>query len=325
MGQIQECLEQITGDKASVKEYDAKGKVSLFLAGSYTYYLVNILGVDFIAVQPLENYTILQIQKHLHTIEEKTGYRAVYIAEVITSYKRKKLITSLIPFISLEGQLFLPFLGMYLEEKRKKNEEKRFVKRFTPAMQFIYLMILYSHKASVTQEEICKASGLSAMTVSRALEAFVDIGLLTYKIVGKTGRKKIYRCEDKKRYFETGRDYLTNPVKRSFYIQEIPEGMKLYTSGLSAVSDKTMLGEPEHLIVAASPEQESELLKYKIPQEIGIEESYPEVQVMKYNVEALAKDGYVDVVTIIWSLIEKDDRIELAIDELMEEYDWYGE
>ena len=114
-----------------------------------------------------------------------------------------------------------------------------------------------------------------------------------------------------------------NPVKRSFYVQRIPDEIKKYKSGLLALSEKTMLGEPEHLIYAVSPEQEKELLVYRVSEEMGAEEAYPEVQIMKYDIGVLEKEGYVDEITTILSLMETDDRIEIAIGELMEEYNWY--
>lgn len=44
---------------------------------------------------------------------------------------------------------------------------------------------------------------------------------------------------------------------------------------------------------------------------------------MKYNVNLLAEDGCADPITIIQSLNEKDERIEIAIDEMMEGVEWF--
>ena len=62
---------------------------------------------------------------------------------------------------------------------------------------------------------------------------------------------------------------------------------------------------------------------YIISEEEGINENYPQVQIMKYDVMRLAKDNMVDEITLILSLNKRDERIDMAIDEMMEEYEWY--
>ena len=44
---------------------------------------------------------------------------------------------------------------------------------------------------------------------------------------------------------------------------------------------------------------------------------------MKYDVEKLSRNHFVDPVTLILGLSEMDERIEMAVDELMDKYDWY--
>ena len=49
----------------------------------------------------------------------------------------------------------------------------------------------------------------------------------------------------------------------------------------------------------------------------------PGIQIMKYDIGLITKNEYVDPVTLLLSLDTVDDRIEIAIDELMEGFDWY--
>jgi hypothetical protein len=46
---------------------------------------------------------------------------------------------------------------------------------------------------------------------------------------------------------------------------------------------------------------------------------------MKYDIGALTKNEYIDPISLIMSLPKKDDRTEIAIDELMEGIVWYEE
>lgn len=123
-----------------------------------------------------------------------------------------------IPFICEDSQMFIPFMGMYLEMKEQKQKEAYAIEKFTPAMQMIYLWILYGEEKEWTQAVISKDVGVTTMTVSRTLDTFVRYGLLEYSIAGQTGRKKTYYCRNKKEYFANGKKYLINPIKKTFYV-----------------------------------------------------------------------------------------------------------
>ena len=51
----------------------------------------------------------------------------------------------------------------------------------------------------------------------------------------------------------------------------------------------------------------------------------PEIQIMQYDIGRLTKNQYVDPVSLIMSITRKEDRTEIAIDELMEGAEWYEE
>ena len=86
-----------------------------------------------------------------------------------------------------------------------------------------------------------------------------------------------------------------------------------------------MLGEPTHDIYAISGKQEKKIRDFQVDKEQAIEEHLPEIQIMKYNIGLLGKEGYVDPITLIKSLNESDERIELAIEEMMEGEEWFVE
>ena len=51
----------------------------------------------------------------------------------------------------------------------------------------------------------------------------------------------------------------------------------------------------------------------------------PEIQIMQYDIGRLTKNQYVDPISLIMGITRKDDRTEIAIDELMEGAEWYEE
>ena len=86
-----------------------------------------------------------------------------------------------------------------------------------------------------------------------------------------------------------------------------------------------MLGEPTQETYAMCAKMERMLLDLQVSYEQAMEEALPRVQLMKYDVSLLTENQYVDPITMILCLGEMDERVEMAIEELMEENEWYVE
>ena len=85
-----------------------------------------------------------------------------------------------------------------------------------------------------------------------------------------------------------------------------------------------MLAETKRKIYAIY--QNEEILKsYLVSEEIAKENNLPLIQLMKYDVSLLTNDDCVDPITLIAGLKNVDDRIEMAISELMGDFPWYKE
>lgn len=86
-----------------------------------------------------------------------------------------------------------------------------------------------------------------------------------------------------------------------------------------------MLGEPKQIRYAIYSPQRHVLDGHIVTKDRAVQEDLPIVQLMKYNVSLLGKGGLVDPVTLLLGLTEKDDRISMAVDEMMGDTEWYGE
>ncbi len=330
MKELKQYIQDVLDKNTTIKKWNPKGKLNLNLIASYEYYIVNTLNIDFLLMKPLydQNISILKTQSSI--IENKTGYKTGIILKNASNYKQQRLIQEKIPFIDINNQIYIPFIGLSLKKEQINNKnlnniEKINRDKFTPMMQLVYLWILYNDDNVFTQELIEENIGISKMSISRSLDFFVETNILEYITKGKTKRKKEYFYENKSEFLKKGKKYLINPIKKVIYIDKLPSNIKVYTSGLSALSEQTMLSKPNNLIVAMT----QDVLDYNnisiISKEIAMEKSVIEVQIMKYNIGVLTKDKYIDPITLIYSLEEIDDRIEIAIDELMEGYEWYKE
>ena len=323
MERILKYLQQIFDENAQIHKWNAKDILSLKLAGSYDFFLVALLEEEFLLVRPYEQQAIPNLKIQIRLIEEKTGYQVALLLEEITSYRMKKMLEERMAFLVLDRQMYLPFMALHIKAQKRGKRTQNVRVKFTPATQLIYLTILYENKNEFCIEELSEKLKLSDMTVVRGMEELKQIGIVDYVVGGQTGRKKIFTRIPLKQYYQIGKEYLINPVKKEFYVREIPKHLKVYKSGLTALCEQTMLGEPRQTVYAIGSAQEKDWKELEVSKEQAIEENFPCLQVVKYDIGILTDNEYVDPITLILSLPEKDDRIEIAVDELMEDKQWF--
>ena len=325
MREVLDYLKKNIDENASIKVWNARKRLSIQLAISYTYYYVVVLGEPFLLVEPIETTTVQKIKKQIELIGDKTDMQVAVLLKYATMYRTKKMLEERIPFIAADKQMYLPFMALHIRKQAEKVKKSVSVDKFTPATQLIYLAMLYMNLEVYGTDKLAKKLNVSAMTVLRAVDELEQIGLGYYEIGGQTGRKKLFKTIDKKDYYQMGKKYLLNPVKKTIFIKELPTMCKLYKSGFTALGEQTMLGEPAQETYAVSTKMEKTLSDLQVPYEQAMEEALPQVQLMKYDVSLLTENQYVDPITMILCLDESDERMEIAIEELMEKYEWYVE
>ena len=326
MKRIIDCLKTYIDDEVSVKNWnnEAKRKFSLEIASSFNFNLLNLLQTEFILLEPLEEYTAEKLEKDLRFLESKTQYSCVFGFKNISSYMIKRFLRDKIAFVVEDNQLSIPFLAlklrMVLHEKRIINS----IERFTPLNQLVYLYLLYSEEKVFSINDLSDKLNISAMSILRAMNNFENLGLVYSDIGGATNRKKLFYKIEQEKFYEVGKRYLNNPVKKLLYVSNIPKNLKIFKSDLTALSKKTMLSENKRNIYAIYKNEEK-LKDYLVSEEIANENYFPMIQLMKYDVSLLTKDDCVDPITLIEGLKEKDERIEMAISEMMEGFKWFTE
>lgn len=317
-------LQQMTDTNAKLELWNADNRLNLQIRNNYIFYKTELLDMSFFIMKPRENMTVQAMKVQMEYTRCKLDSDCALLLEDSTSYRIKKMLEERIPFIIRNGQMYLPFMSLHLKKINKK-EAWSLPQHFTPATQLLYLYLLYREDNLVDTEELAEVLGMSAMTVLRGMEKLEQIGVVNHEVTGKTMRKKSYRRIARKDYYLKGIGYLENPVRQCIYVKEIPQNLQIYKSGLFALAEQSMLGEPNHEIYAINGKQEKEIRIFQVEKEQAMEEHLPEIQIMKYNVGLLGKNGCVDPITLIKSLNETDERIELAIEEMMEEEEWFGE
>ena len=326
MKKILDCLKTYIDDYVSMKNWnkEAKKKFSLAVSSSFNFYLINLLETDFILLEPLQEFTADNYEKDIIFIQNKTEYPCVLALTEISTYMQKKFIKDKIAFVVEDNQISIPFLVLKVRAKIQEQKRQISIEKFTPFYQLIYLYLLYSDETEFAISDLSNKLKVSVMSILRAMNSFERLGMVKSEVGGSTNRKRLFYKIEQESFFDIGKKYLDNPVKKVMCVSDIPDGVKVYKSGLTALSEKSMLSEPKRKTFAIYKNVEK-LKDYLISVETASDTNSPIIQIMKYDISLLAKGDCVDPLTIISELKEKDERIEMAISEMMEGYKWFTE
>lgn len=84
-----------------------------------------------------------------------------------------------------------------------------------------------------------------------------------------------------------------------------------------------MLSEPAQKRLALCSKNRSQLEGVIVDKAEALEYNLPMIQLTKYDTGILGERGCADLISIMLGLEEKDDRIEMAISDLLNKFDWY--
>lgn len=315
-------LKENLDDDVVIENWGDKNKLPLFLQSNYNYFEVKIHNRQIILAEVLEDSpNVEQLQKHLMQIKSQTEYPLVLLYNELSRYRRKSLIENRISFLIKDGQMYMPFLGLDLSKVPEIIEKE--AKPFTTPAQIAYLFFLYNHNSIVNVTDFAKKMNFNIMTASRALNDLFHANLINYEVSGKTGRSKEYKRISNPEYFNKGKDYLKSPVRKIVHTIKEPEGA--YLAGLDALSSLSMLNPEKKSVYAISKDNfynsNIEIVKnWDLINDMNL----VELEIWNYDPQLFSKDHYVDLMSLYLSLRDlKDERVEQALDEVLQGESWY--
>lgn len=314
-------LNQALGLKAKISPWTDAAQLPLYLRNGKKYSLLRIDDVECLLIEVDENnFSLPSFRKQMDKLPAEPEY-IVLCFRHLDSRRRKALIEAKTSFIVPDSQIYLPFLGIVLQERMKLVRSAP--KKLSAAAQLILLHLLYEPAGWVsTKVDLARRLNISAMNVTRSIQELLALELVTVK---KSGRCDYVSVADAgKSLYEKALPYMIDPVQKRLYVCKREEFDKLPLAGEYALATKSVLNEPTIECKAISRKE------YKVL--AGIEEvdpawsssrNYIQLELWKYDPSIFANYHCVDVVSLALSLREnKDERIEQAIEEMLEEYKW---
>lgn len=266
-----------------------------------------------------------QIERSTQRIREAFQTPVIVAMPALSPGERKQLIQRDVAFVVPGKQLFAPRLGMILSEQFGAPSPQRHTQNLSPSTQALLIWFLLHHPVGEIWHPFKDAAslGYAAMTATRAIRELVDLGL--FELL-QQGRSKCLQLKGSRReLWDQAKPHLRTPVQKTLWtfdpaILNLPGAM---VAGEDALARLTMLNEPRQRVVALTSSAVAQARQLDVcfePREVA---DGVAVQVWRYVPDMQAETKVVDPLSLWISLQDSaDDRIQMALDELEEQFPW---
>ena len=311
-------LEEFLGCEVNIAKFEKKLPLPIFMA-MREIHMVEMYGVNvaIINITKEAELTVSAMKKQKIKYEEALQCPIAYELKVNSLSMRNALVKNRVPFIDLPGNVFLPFMGIILQDVYRKQFVR--VDKMMPATQMVFLELLYMEdEESILKGEIANKLNLTKTSITRATAQLKEMDLISEQ---KSGTEIfVKRKYSRRECYDKAKEYLINPIQKIVTSLKEEKTIELLNAGETALS----------LLSELNPPRIEERAVYKgdeiIDQLVSVDERYEEwenclkIQLWKYNPLYFAINGCVDPVSLACTFIgTEDERIEMGIEELLEE------
>ena len=189
-----------------------------------------------------------------------------------------------------------------------------------PVTQALFLYLLYRHdNEPVMKKDAAEAISVTRTSLTRASEQLKAMGLISEE---KVGREYLMQTEGSGiELFRKAKPWLINPVYRAVTVEEDAKYYDYPAAGESALGEITMLNRPAVPVFAVWKNEVNMEEISEIDIRWDIYSKPIQLELWRYNPKLFAIDHRVDPVSLAMSFENnRDERIEGAIEEYLEEY-----
>lgn len=295
----------------------------MYITARRLFYVVKDDDVSFILVKVAgnEKYGVIALDKQRKIIEEKSECPVVFWFEKLTKYQRDSLIGHKIPFVADGFQLYLPFLGVAIQNTFKNKSEVK-IDKMMPITQSLFLYLIYNcNGKKVMKKDAAEFLGVTKTSITRASEQLEKMGLIRQEMSGK----EYYMWTELSGYnlFIKAKDYLINPIQSVITTEKSEILVGLPASGETALSEYSMIN-PSRIKYVAIDKKLAKNHVFEKQDESWVDNSkLVRVEFWKYDPKLFEREGKVDPISLYMTLLAvEDERLEGALEEMMEDYTW---
>lgn len=315
---MQEFLEERLKQTIKIEPMTMQDKLPLVINGLYNLYSAEMNGLKWIMAEPKEKIGLAQMRKHQRQIEKKMGLNCALSLKQVNNYSENILLNEGIPFIIIGKEIYLPFIGILLNDCNKRTLTP--VRQISFLTQKLILTAIYDKWNGTTVSDAAAALNVTKMSISRCFDEieYLEIPMLYMK--GKS-RTVTISCDIKKLWDDII-PFLRNPIISEY---QLARDLKLKNkSGISALCYYTLLSDNAYPTYAMTKMDIKDLhidRKQLIPKG---EEPGCVVQELGYFIN-FQNNNIMDPLSIQLALHDNeinDDRIIVSVNKMLEEFVW---
>ena len=293
-------------------------KLPLAYRGRYNIFTVEMNGVLWMAIHPKENVGLVMLRRDRAGVEKMTGLNCAIFLDRTTFYIKEKLMEEGIPFVIDGKQVFLPFIGYLLSKENERELPPVHLISFLT--QKMLLIAIYERWNEVRVSGAAKRLEVSTKSASRC---FDELEYLNVNVLGMKGKSRVINIpDDREQLWQQIESVLRNPVIRRFILRK---DMKLEKkAGLSALCEYSLLSDNVYPTYAVTKKELKASVVKEEKQASELEEIGCVVLEVGYFTDFLGK-GLQDPLSVVLSLTEEEqeeERVDISINEMLEEYVW---
>ncbi|MFH1131185.1 MAG: hypothetical protein V1754_07610 [Pseudomonadota bacterium] len=294
----------------------------MYLSKMYAPYQLNLFGRQFIILRKMsaDSSSPGRIAKDAAYLRKHFEQDVAFVLDELSSWERKRLIEKGTPFIVPGRQLFLPMLFMDLREHfpQRTIEKTDYLSR--AAQHTVLRQILHGDVENRDMVDAATLLGYSAMMMTKIRSELVAHDLCTAKINGRA--RQIVFSMQSKQLWQKAKPHMRSPVFRRHFLVGKVCGAQL--AGPSALALQSTLHPDDLSTVAVWKKQYRTLMQKCHVTEIENEEGADLIlEEWYYDPRKISGTDAVDPLSLYLSLTDNpDERIQIALEELLEKITW---
>ena len=242
-------------------------------------------------------------------VEKITGLNCAVFLDRTTFYIKEKMMEEGIPFVIDRKQVFLPFIGYLLS---KENERE---------LAPVHLISFLTQK--MNEVKVSDAAKRLEVSTKSASRCFDELEYLNIDVLGMKGKSRVIDIPDEReQLWQQIKNVLRNPVIRRFILREDIKFEK--KAGISALCEYSLLSDNVYPTYAVTKKELKDSGVKAEKQVSELEEIGCVVLELGYFIDFLGK-GFQDPLSVVLSLTgeeQEEERVDISINEMLEEYVW---
>ena len=301
---------------ADISEYTDTRKLPLYLKEGYVLQTMDVAGLRCLLMQPKEQTNLAALRKQQEQLKRLSGMECVLCFDTANGYAKQKLLSEGIPFIVKGTQVYMPFLGVAIA--KSKEGETQPTERISFLTQRLVITAIYEGWKSVSLTEAADKLCVSKMSISRS---FSELAGLAAALIVTKGKTRCFLFPGAQALWGIIKPVLRSPVYKQYLLDETITDLHTL-GGMSAVCTHTMLADNSYPTYALTKDEAKRLEISERPTVPRGEIPAAVVQVLQYSIP-FADGAAIDPLSAVLSLTDEekaDPRVEMAIEQIMEEY-----